>query len=115
MLYDEAVRQLDFSIELLKTGSLQYDKINNAILKARDVITELMVSLDMEQGGEFAQRMFALYHWFNQQLLDGNFKKDPAPVITVRNFMAELRDAWAQIAPTTLVEGHTVSGINIAG
>lgn len=115
MLYDEAIRQMDFAIELLNSGSIQLDKVNTAILKSRDIITELMVSLDMEQGGEFAKRMFSLYVWFNQQLLDANFKKEVAPIREVRTLMAELRSAWGQIAGTSTVEGRGMTGLNVAG
>jgi len=115
MLYDEAIRQLDNAIVFMNAETRELDKINNSILKARDVITELMVSLDMEQGGEFAKRMFALYHWFNQQLLEANFRKETGTLETVKGFMIELRDAWAQIAGTVHVEGRVPSGMNIAG
>lgn len=115
MLYDEAIRQMDIAADLMEGRSKHFDQINQAVMKARDIITELMVALDMERGGEFAERMFALYHWFNQQLLDANFRKDASLVKTVRSLMTEIRDAWNQIATTTSVEGRAKVGLNIAG
>jgi flagellar protein FliS len=114
MLYDEAIRQLDSAIDGLDSGSRQFDRISNSILKAQDIITELMVSLDFERGGDIAPKLFSLYQYFNDQLMQGNISKDPEPVRSVRSLMDELRGAWAQIAGTTQVQGR-VAGVNIAG
>ncbi len=46
MLYDEALKQIDFAVEKLNQKSKQLDKVNIALLKAQDIITELMASLD---------------------------------------------------------------------
>lgn len=116
MLYDEALRQIDSAIHLLDGKSKQLDQVNNAIVKAQDVVTELMVSLDMENGGEIAQNLFRLYLFFNQQLMEGNIKKEASPLIQVRRLMGELRDAWKQIENTP-VQSPPASrtGLNIAG
>ena len=67
-------------------------------------------------GGEIAQNLFRLYLYFNEQLMDGNIKKEIAPVKQVRKLMAELRDAWKQIENTQVTSAPaTRSGINIAG
>jgi flagellar protein FliS len=115
MLYDEAVKQLDSAVELIQTETRQLDQINNCILKAQDIITELMVSLDMDKGGEIATKLFGLYRFFNDQLMDGNIHKDIAPLKNVRDMMAELRTAWRQIVDTTHVQGASTGGLNIAG
>ena len=116
MLYDEAVKQIDIAIQLLNEKTRQFDRVNNAILKARDIITELMVSLDMEQGGEFASQIFSVYQWFNEQLMEGNLKKASSPLVRVRDMMIDIRSAWNQIALKTNIEGqNSKRGVNIAG
>lgn len=115
LLYDEAIRQLQIATELLQQNSKQLDQVNNAILKARDIITELMVSLDLEQGGDFAQSMFSLYMWFNDQLMEANLKKQVQPLHTIATHLNQIRDAWAQIVNTTTVVPEERAGINIAG
>ena len=116
MLYDEAVKQIDIAISLLSEKTKKLDKVNNAILKARDIITELMVSLDMEQGGEFASQIFSVYQWFNEQLMEGNIKKESSHLIQVRDMMIDIREAWSKIAGKTSTEnGHKERGVNIAG
>lgn len=115
MLYDAAIRQIDTAVNHLQSGTKQLDQVNSAVLKAQDIITELMVSLDMEKGGEIADKLFGLYRFFNDQLMDGNVRKDAEPMRSVRTMMNELRGAWAQIVPTTNVKGQSSSGVNIAG
>lgn len=115
MLYDAAIRNMDSAVDILNAQSLQYDVVNTAITKARDIITELICALDVDNGGAFAERMFALYMWFNEQLMAANLAKDVAVIKTVRGMMADLRDAWAQIAGTTNVEGRAITGVNLAG
>lgn len=114
MLYDEAIKQIDAAYDLLSQDTRALDKVNNALIKARDVITELMVSLNVEEGGEFAQNLMGLYVWFNQQLLEANLKKDESLLPPVRRFLADLREAWAQIAGKAS-GGQESRGINVAG
>jgi flagellar protein FliS len=123
MLYDEAVKQLDRGLELLvlnaggRKDPSRIEKINKAVLKAQEIITELMVSLNFEQGGDIAKNLFALYTWFNQELLEANVKQDPQRITVVRNMVNELRSAWNQIAAKNPVEpaNRPALGVNIAG
>ena len=115
MLYDGAIRQIDTAIEHMESGTKQLDLINNAVLKAQDIVTELMVSLDFDKGGDIAPKLFGLYRYFNEQLMEANVRKEAEPLRAVRSMMSELRGAWAQIVNTTTVQGRTSSGVNIAG
>lgn len=115
MLYDGAIRNIDAAISHLEAGTKQLDLVNTSVVKAQDIITELMVSLDMEKGGEIAEKLFALYRFFSNQLMDGNIKKDPEPLRSVKTMMSDLRGAWAQIENTTSVKGQAPTGVNIAG
>jgi len=121
MLYDEAVKSLDRAIDLLEKNTKKKDPgkiehINKSILKVQEIVTELSVSLDFEQGGEIAQNLFSLYSWFNQELLEGNIKQDIDRIKTVRILLDDLRGAWHEIvARNTPDAGKAVTGINIAG
>ena len=123
MLYDEAIKNLDKGLELLDLNTTgrkdpgRIEHVNKAILKVQEIVTELSVSLDFEQGGEIAKNLFSLYTWFNQELLEGNIKQDIKRLTVVRNLMNELRSAWHEIVAKTTTEntGKVVGGINIAG
>ncbi len=115
MIYDEAVRQLDYAMEELGKSSPRFDLASNAIIKTQDLITELMVSLDFEKGGDIAQNLFSLYMFFNKQLMEANVKKDVDILKNVRRLVSDLRDAWHQAINKTQVKGQSSGGINIAG
>jgi flagellar protein FliS len=124
MLYDGAIKQLDHSLELLERNTTggkkdpgRIEKISKAILKTQDIITELMVSLDFDQGGEIAKNLFSLYTWFNQELLAANIAQDSKRIGSIRIMLIELRGAWGEIVAKTSMEGmgSPSSGINIAG
>ena len=123
MLYEEAVKHLDRGMEFLgmNTGEKKnpgnIEKISKAILKAQEIITELTVSLDFEQGGEIARNLFSLYTWFNKELLEANIHQDVRKVEAVRNQLNELRIAWTEIAAKNSSDspGKAVTGVNIAG
>jgi flagellar protein FliS len=123
MLYDEAIKRLDRGLEMLEKNTKgkkdpgKIEQINNSILKAQEIITELSVSLDFEQGGEIAHNLFALYTWFNHELLEGNIKQDIKRIASVRNMVNDLRTAWYEVAARNTPEnaGKIVGGIDIAG
>ncbi|RME90974.1 MAG: flagellar export chaperone FliS [Candidatus Hydrogenedentota bacterium] len=96
MLYDGAIRFLD---EAAKNADdfKKYDIVNRNILKAQDIITELMLSLDMDKGGEIAQNLFNLYAFMKKELLEANIEKSREKIEGVIKLLKELREAWAQI------------------
>jgi flagellar protein FliS len=95
----------------------RYDSISNSLIKAQDIITELMISLDFDRGGEIAKNLFGLYVFMNRRLLDGNIKKDKAPLEEVKTLLIELRGAWAEVADKAGVSAgsNQSRGVNIAG
>ena len=123
MLYEEAVKHLDRGLELLslniggKKNPGNIEKISKSILKAQEIITELTVSLDFDQGGEIAKNLFSLYTWFNRELLEANIQQNSSRITAVRNQINDLKVAWAEIVAKNNSEnvGKAVTGVNIAG
>ena len=117
MIYDEAIKQVDAAISGLSGGTGSLEKVNAALVKSQDLITELMVSLDFQRGGEIAENLFTIYLFFNRQLSQANIKKDPTPLRNVRTMLADLRSAWASISGKSVGEENASgsTGLNIAG
>jgi flagellar protein FliS len=122
MLYDGGIGSLDHALELLrgkhefKKNPSKIEETGKAILKAQEIITELMVSLDFENGGEIAESLFALYTWFNKELLEAHVVMDEARIMGVRDSLIEIRKSWAEIASKTTPNRQDIgAGINIAG
>ena len=69
-----------------------------AISKAIDIVTNgLQASLDLEQGGELAERLAALYEYISHRLLWANLKNDTAALDEAAHLLGEIQSAWAQI------------------
>jgi len=73
MLYDGAIKFLNIAVEHMNPRT--YDIVNTNIIKAQDIITELLLSLNMRDGGEISQNLFNLY-LYSRKLLEANIKKD---------------------------------------
>ena len=120
MLYDEAVKQCDIALEIfakdLKKHPQYIEGAHKALSKVQDIITELTASLNFESGGEIAQNLFALYLYFNRELLSANIDKDDSKLRAIRDMISELRGAWASaVAQTSGVATEARAGVNIAG
>ena len=122
MMYDGAVKQLDWALELMhlnengKKDPGRMEKIGKAVVKTQEIICELMASLDFEEGGDIATNLFSLYTWFNRELMEANIKQDTPRIEGVRNSLDGLRSAWREIAATNVAEtaNREVVGIDIA-
>ena len=123
MLYDEAIKQLTKAVELLELNNKdkkepgRIEQISKAIMKTEEIITELMVSLDFEQGGEISKNLFSLYTWFNRELVEANISQDIDRMSTVKNMLSELRNTWSSVASKIPSEqqNREMVGLNIAG
>jgi len=96
MLYDGAIKFLTIALENIEPK--KYDIVNNNIIKAQDIITELLLSLNMDEGGEISRNLFSLYMYFKKQLLEANIKKDPVIITHTIKLLKEMREAWDQIS-----------------
>ncbi len=96
MLYDGAIKFLNIAHENMNPKT--YDIVNSNILKAQDIITELLLSLNTKDGGEISNSLFNLYIYFKKRLLEANIQKDTAIIDEVVGHLKELRDAWNKIA-----------------
>lgn len=77
-----------------------------AVSKAINIIANgLKASLDFEVGGELAQKLGALYDYMCNRLLYANLNNQPAALDEVSHLLAELKDAWEQIADKPAGQG----------
>ena len=71
-----------------------------AISKATRIIESgLQQSLNLEVGGEIAERLNALYSYMARRLLEANIKQSEAMLVEVDGLLATLEEAWIGIAP----------------
>jgi flagellar protein FliS len=71
-----------------------------AISKAIRIIESgLQQSLNIEVGGEIAERLNALYSYMARRLLEANIKQSETMLVEVDGLLATLEEAWIGIAP----------------
>ena len=76
----------------------------------------MMVSLDMEAGGDISKNLMNLYIYFNQELLNANVSFDKEKIAFVKEMMLQLRSTWAEVVLNSASELRPVSaGLNISG
>jgi flagellar protein FliS len=117
MLYDGAIRHLNLALDAIAAGHRRYDEVNNHIIAAQDILSELTGSLDFEKGGVLAKNLFSLYSFMNRRLLEANLKKEAEPIVEVKAHLGSLREAWDEISTRRGLEEKAVpeTGVNIAG
>ena len=95
MLYDGAIKNASFAVEYMKSEEIE--KVHDCLIKTKNIVTELMATLNMDRGGEIANNLQSLYSYMFSQLIEANMNKKTEPVVVVIDLLKELRAAWTQI------------------
>jgi len=97
MLYEAAIRALERALPAFsyEDPGESISTIHNNLHRAQEIIRELNMALNLEQGGEFAKTLRGLYNYFEKRLWESNLKKTRAGVEEVLKHLNVLRDAWA--------------------
>ncbi len=93
--YDEAIRALQQGVECYLQK--EFEEKARLLIRAQNLITELMVCLNMEAGGQIAQNLRALYGFFIKSIINADLKGDMRLVDQIVEMLSELRSAWAEI------------------
>jgi flagellar protein FliS len=97
MLFDGAIVAVANAKRHMQQGDIAAK--GQATSHAIDIVTNgLRVSLDMDAGGELAERLGALYDYIAARLLQGNARNDAGALDEAMRLLIELREAWAVIA-----------------
>lgn len=91
MMFAGAIRFLDKALEVQKTDTMEMGRF---ISKAKNVILELISSLDIESGGEMGAILLRAYRGLFIKLNAAHMENDPRKISEVRNSLAELEESW---------------------
>ncbi|WP_027339040.1 flagellar export chaperone FliS [Halonatronum saccharophilum] len=115
MLYEGGIR-------FAKRGKIAMEKkdiqeVNKSLQKVQQVINELMVTLNMDKGGEISQNLYSLYEYINRRLIEANIKKDPLILDEVINLLTELKEGWEEASKKVNNNKRVLKGggMNIEG
>jgi flagellar protein FliS len=92
----------------------QHEMAHHNCQKAKAIFSELLATLNAEQGGPIAHQLKELYLFLIIRTVEANLRKDPTLIAGILPIVATLREAWQQIpddqaqGPGSIAnEGHT--------
>ncbi len=90
MLYNGCITNIQKAKQAIRNRETQNAHEN--IIKAQKIIIELIVTLNMEY--DIAQRLFVVYEYIYNQLVDANIRKDITLLDEAESYLADMRDTW---------------------
>ncbi len=118
MLYEGAVQNMYAALRLFDTEKKlpvnSIEKFHNHVVKSQEIITELMVSLNMDDGGEIAQNLMSLYRFFNKELMDVSISHDYTKLNDINKLMGELCESWKIVIASPMMNEQHVA-LNVSG
>jgi flagellar protein FliS len=95
MLYDGATRFLRQAEVVMAEGVI--GQAHERMGRAEAIIDELLATLDTS-AGQVAERLQGIYVFCKRLLNEARIGKDPSKLVKVRELLAPLREAWAELA-----------------
>jgi flagellar protein FliS len=110
MLYEGAILSVTHAQRYMDEKNIP--EKGKAISKALDIIIQgLKASLNMEAGGDLAEKLYALYDYMCRRLLYANLNNDKAALVEVSNLLKELKGGWEEIANDPAVLSKNRQGV----
>ncbi len=94
LLYDGAIQFLNKAKIAMSQKNIP--EIHNNIIGCENILLEFINTVDLENGGDFAVRIQALYQYFYNTLVQANIKKDESKIDEVLRHLIDLRATWKQ-------------------
>jgi flagellar protein FliS len=95
MLYDGAIKSVVDAKAFI--DNKDYAQSYKSLVKGRNIVTELLRILNIEQGGEVAKNLQRLYLYVIGRLTEVNFTKETRLLDNAVDILNNLRSAWAEI------------------
>jgi flagellar protein FliS len=95
LLYDGAIASLRMGKEKLQAH--EYEEKAQLLMKAHDIVSELLNTLDVERGGEIAKMLKSIYGYLLKRIMDSDFHKDIDAIDEVISHLVTLRETWQEI------------------
>lgn len=71
-----------------------WQRANDRIQRAQKIVTELMVTLNMDI--EISKSFIVLYDYMKEKLIEANIKKEEQLLVEVEKMLIELQDTWKE-------------------
>ncbi len=95
-LYGQTLASLRQASRYLEKGDIE--QRSRCMMRASEIVAELLCSLDFEAGGEIATNLAKLYTWMMSEIFEVDRLRDAKRLDKLTNIVAELHAAWNQAA-----------------
>ena len=92
MLYEAAIRNVKKAMQCIDNKDIAGK--GQAIVKAHDIVNELLNTLNFDVGGQVARDLERLYGYMSEQLLQANLTNSKPPLESVLKNLETLLSAW---------------------
>ena len=92
MLLDGAVKFSKMGRQAIADRNVP--KAHENIVKTQNIFYELMATLDVAKGGEWAKNLMGVYDFIVRRLTEANIKKDIDIMNEVIPLIEDIRDTW---------------------
>lgn len=92
LLYKGAVKFIEQAKLALEKEDWQ--RVNDRVIKAQNIMTEFMVTLNMDI--EISKSLILLYDYMKRRLIEANMKKDREILNEVQEMLVELLETWTE-------------------
>ena len=92
MLVDGAVKFSKIARQAMEDKDIL--KAHENLIKTQDIFYELMATLDVNQGGQWAHQLMSIYEFIVIRLGEANIKKDTKIMDEVIPLIEDIRDTW---------------------
>lgn len=95
MLYSGALKFIEDGKQIIHSNDvpLVHDKLN----RARNIFIHLLATLDLEKGGELAQKLSALYAYFIEKITIANVTKDERELDEIIPLIQSIKESWENL------------------
>ncbi|WP_285767850.1 flagellar export chaperone FliS [Peribacillus sp. SI8-4] len=106
MLYNGCLKFITLGRKAIEAGNIEAKNTN--IIKAQNIIHELMVTLNMDV--EVSKEMMILYDFMNRRLIEANTKNDVAALDEVEGLVTDFRNTWKEVIQINRKKQFSQSG-----
>ncbi|MDY7036404.1 MAG: flagellar export chaperone FliS [Thermodesulfobacteriota bacterium] len=94
MCYEGAIDNL--KIAKMRYVEKDYEGKGKALIKAQDIINELLCSLDLEKGGAIARNLDSLYNYMLRKIIHADVNRTMDTIDEIIGMLDELKSAWEE-------------------
>lgn len=93
LLYNGCLKFIKLAKMAMEENNFEQRNIN--LVKAQDIMQELMITLDMDV--EISKSLLQMYDYINRRLIEANTKNDLDILNEAEGFVIEFRDTWKEV------------------